>query len=184
VTGNTEQGDFREEITLSRVAVSSFTASTVPEAIIVDAVRCWRDALDSQFPVLPTLFARLETNGAGFLAPAIAALLALHEAWSGHRFQAGDRAASALTTDESQLLDSLETTTPPPTAIPLRPGLTGPLRIALRSTRILVRRVLGRDIGEWEAPPAAEDAPMFFARDEEAAEMRDGYTVRQAQDAA
>jgi hypothetical protein len=100
VTGNTEQGDFREEITLSRVAVSSFTASTVPEAIIVDAVRCWRDALDSQFPVLPTLFARLETNGAGFLAPAIAALLALHEAWSGHRFQAGDRAASALTTDD------------------------------------------------------------------------------------
>jgi len=182
--GNTEQGDFREEIILSCVAVSSFTASIAPEAIIVDAVRCWRDAIDRQSPVLPTLFARLEANRAGFLAPAIAALLAVHEAWSGQRFQAGDRAASALTEDELRLLGLLENTTPPPTAIPLRPGLTGPLRIALRSTRILVRRVLGRDIGEWEATPAAEDAPMFFACDDEATEVRDRHTVRQAQDAA
>ncbi|PKP92982.1 MAG: hypothetical protein CVT77_07020 [Alphaproteobacteria bacterium HGW-Alphaproteobacteria-16] len=169
MTGNKEQGHFREEITLSCVAVSGLTASAAPEAIIVDAVRCWRDASDRKSPVLPTLFARLEANGAGFLAPAIAALLAVHEAWSGQRFETGDRAASALTTDELHLLDLLETTAPPPTAIPLRPGLTAPLRIALRSTRILLLRVLRRDI--WDggpASPAAIDMPTLFACSDEA----------------
>ncbi|WP_070933312.1 hypothetical protein [Edaphosphingomonas haloaromaticamans] len=185
MTGNIEQGDFREEITLSCVAVFGFAATTAPETIIVDAVRCWRDAIDRKSPVLPTLFARLETNGAGFLAPAIAALLAVHEAWSGQRFQAGDRAASALTEDEMKLLGLLETTAPPPTAIPLRPGLTAPLRIALRSTRILLLRVLGRDLGDGgPASPAATNIPMFFAFSDEAPAMPDPHGVRQTQDAA
>lgn len=158
---------------MSCVAISAFTATAAPEAIIVDAVRCWRDAIDRKSPVLPTMYARLETSGAGFLAPAIAALLAVHEAWSGQRFHAGDRAASGLTEDEVLLLGSLEITAPPQAVIPFRPGLTTPLRIALRSTRILVLRVLGRDLGAARsASPAATDTPMFFARNEEAAERR------------
>jgi len=143
---------------LSCVAASSFTAAIGPEAIIVDAVRCWRAAIDRQSPVLPTLFARLEANGAGFLAPAIAALLAVHEAWSGQRFRAGPADASALTDDEHYLLGLLKTATPSPAIIAARPGLTGTLGIALRSTRIVLSWVLGRDLPPPSAPVSPQQA--------------------------
>src|SRR3546814_2799596 len=77
-------------------------APWAPESLVVDAVRCWREAIDRQRPVLPTLFARLETHHAGFLAPAIAALLAVHEAWLGQRFRAGEPARADLTEDRSE----------------------------------------------------------------------------------
>lgn len=108
-----------------------------------------------QSPVLPTLFARLEENGAGLLAPAIAALLAVHEAWSGQRFRAGPADASALTDDEHCLLALLKTATPPPAAIAAQPGLTGTVGIALRSTRIVLSWVLGCDLPPPCAPVSA-----------------------------
>ncbi len=133
------------------------------EAIIIDAARCWREAVDRRIPVLPTLFARLEMREAGFLAPAIAALLALHEAWSGRRFVAGEPAGKSLTDDERSLLDLLEAATPPATSIPSKPTLTAPLTISLRSTRLLIKRVLGRDfLGRGAFPESAPEKPMFF----------------------
>src|SRR3546814_19710335 len=84
-------------------------APWAPESLVVDAVRCWREAIDRQRPVLPTLFARLETHHAGFLAPAIAALLAVHEAWLGQRFRAGEPTRADLTEDERRLFTLLET---------------------------------------------------------------------------
>lgn len=83
---------------------------------------------------------------AGFLAPAIAALLSIFEVWSGRRFQAAHESAAALTEDEHVLLESLETATPPPFAHVSQPGLTGALQIALRSTHILLQRVLAGDL--------------------------------------
>lgn len=149
---------------MSYVTAFAFTEPFTPGAVIVDAARCWRDAMDRQRPVLPTLFARLEIGGAGFLAPAIAALLQIHEAWSGRRFGAGEHAALTLTEDERDLLGLLEAAAPPAASSPSRPSLTGTLRIALRSTRILVLQVLGRDLGEGcEAPGIAVDTPIFFA---------------------
>lgn len=154
-------------------AVTAFTATDpfAPELIIVDAARCWRDAIDRHRPALPILVARLETRGAEFLAPAIAALLSIHEAWSGRRFNAGDQSASALTTDERTLLGLLETAAPA-AACPAQPGLAGPLRIALRSTRILARRVLGRDLAKAGAMAArAADTPIFFAYADDASQL-------------
>lgn len=142
--------------------VTALADSLSPEAIIVDAVRCWRESIDRHRPVLPTLFARLEARNAGFLAPAIAALLEVHEAWSGKRFGAGDRVAAVLTKDERMLLGLLETETPPHHGV--RPGLVSPLRIALRSTRILVRWVLGRDLGDAREEGGLEADAFFNTR--------------------
>lgn len=137
----------------------STTSEPAPAALVVDAVRCWREATDRQSPVLPILFARLETRQAGFLAPAISALLTMLEAWSGRRFRAGDAGASHLTEDERQLLALLDRPTPPITRA-ARPSLTSPLRIALRSTRIILRKVLGQEIPQPSAPDAS--TPIFF----------------------
>lgn len=171
---------------MSCVAASAFSEPFTPEAVIVDAARCWREAIDQGRSVLPTLFARLEARDAGFLAPAIAALLAVHEAWSGQRFRTGDRTAAAFTDDEQTLLGLLEAAAPPASAVPSRPGLTAPLRIALRSTRILVRRVLGQDLGNRkEECVAAADAPMFFAsNDESVRTARRARHPSEAQDVA
>jgi len=141
-------------------------APWAPESLVVDAVRCWREAIDRQRPVLPTLFARLETHHAGFLAPAIAALLAIHEAWLGQRFRAGEPARADLTEDERRLFTLLETNALPAREKAANPGLAGPLHVALRSTRILIRRVLGRDIGHFS--PSACHAPIFLASPERA----------------
>ncbi|WP_275228857.1 hypothetical protein [Novosphingobium album (ex Liu et al. 2023)] len=67
------------------------------------------------------------------------------------------------------MLGLLQTETPAATTRPSRPGLAAPLRIALRSTRILVRRVLGRDLGKMVA--SAADTPMFFALADDAAQQ-------------
>lgn len=165
--GNNEQGELKEGSALSCAAAFPIAERDAPEAIIVDAMRCWRDTIDRHLPVLPILFARLEARGAGFLAPAIDALLALHEAWSGQRFRAANQTDPALSDDERQLLGLLEAARPPELPHPAQPGLAGPLHIAVRSTRLLVRWVLGSDLGETplsKRPGAGE--PVFFSRTE------------------
>ncbi|WP_168844324.1 hypothetical protein [Sphingomonas sp. S2M10] len=151
-------------------------APVTPESIIVDAARCWREAVDRHRPILPTLFARLEIRDAGFLAPAIAALLSILEAWSGRRFRAAHENAAALTGDEQALLGLIETATPPPSPHVSQPGLTRPLQIALRSTRILLQHVLGRDI-EASGSPAGDQPVLLGCSAAEAGplpEMREG----------
>src|SRR3546814_9866433 len=98
-------------------------APWAPESLVVDAVRCWREAIDRQRPVLPTLFARLDTHHAGFLAPAIAALLAVHEAWLGQRFRPGEPARADLTEAARRLLTLLETNALPALEKAAKPGL-------------------------------------------------------------
>jgi len=143
--------------------IAAFADPLTPEALIVGAARCWRDASDRRLPVMPALYARLEIRGAALLAPAIAALMAMYEAWSGQCFNAGEQAASALTEDERTLLVCLDAAAPPALLNPLRPGLEEPLRIALRSTRILARGVFGRDLsGPSVAPVPSRGAPRFL----------------------
>jgi hypothetical protein len=91
-----------------------------------------------------------------------------------------------LTDDERSLLGLLKAAAPPAAAIPSRPGLSGPLRIALRSTRILMRHVLGRDLGEVkEASVSAPGTPMFFSCDNEIIPpSQDLMSAPETQDAA
>jgi hypothetical protein len=137
---------------------ASFLSGT-REHLIVDAVRCWREARDHGRAVLPILFARLELRHAGFLAPAIDALLAVLEAWSGRRFTAGGAAGATLTGDERQLLALLDSAPPPAATHAARPGLTAPLHVALRSTRLIMRGEVGQ---QRDAPATPTQAPIFF----------------------
>lgn len=153
-------------------------ASLMAETLVINAVRCWRETVDRHQPVLPALFARLETRQAGFLAPAIDALLTIIEAWSGRRFRASHPAATMFTEDELNLLRFLETTSPP-MARAARPSLNDPLRIALRSTRIILRHVLNQEVGQL--PDHSDAAPIFLT---DGIERRSGTPAMPAGDMA
>lgn len=120
-----------------RFAFASPAISTV-----IDAARTWRIARDLGEPVQPALFLRLGISGSGLLAPVLDSLLTLFEAGFRQRFDAGDLSDSDLTGDEQRLLELLDrddSTAP----VGIRPDLTAAVRIALRSTRIMLRSVLG-----------------------------------------
>ncbi|WP_293781990.1 hypothetical protein [Sphingosinicella sp.] len=121
---------------------SSPSSASFHEALVIDAARCWREARDGDCPPLPTLFSRLERRRVGVLAPSLNALFAVHEAWSGRRFRAAASESAGLTEDEQHLLDLLHGDASAVPDAAKRPGLSDPLRIALRSTRIMLSGVL------------------------------------------
>lgn len=126
-----------------RLAFASPAASAV-----IDAARIWRVARDLGQPVQPTLFARLDLRGSGILAPVLDALLTLFEAGFKRRFDAGEPADAALTNDEWQLLELLDRGYAPAPVGQVQPELAPALRTALRSTRIMLRAVLGLAPGD------------------------------------
>lgn len=134
-----------------RLALASPAASAV-----IDSVRIWRVARDLGQPVQPSLFARLDRLGSGLLAPVLDGLLTLFEAGFRRRFDAGKPADAELTADEERLLALLDRDA---SAVPIEqvgPNLLPALRTALRSTRIMLRSVLGFAPGD---APAREPAP-------------------------
>lgn len=126
-----------------RLALASPAASAV-----IDSVRIWRVARDLGQPVQPSLFARLDRLGSGLLAPVLDGLLTLFEAVFRRRFDAGAPMDADLTADEERLLQLLDHDGCPPPTEQIRPDLAPALLTALRSTRIMLRAVLGRTPGE------------------------------------
>jgi len=120
---------------------------------VIDAARHWRLARDLGQPVQPFLSARLGIPGSGLLAPVLDGLLTLFEAAFGRRFGAGSLADTELTRDEQRLLELLDQDGPAEPSGQLRPNLVPALRTALRSTRIMLRWVLGRAPGDTSAAP-------------------------------
>lgn len=110
---------------------------------VIDAARYWRIAHDLGQPVQPALSARLNIPGSGFLAPVLDGLLMAFEAGFRRRFQAGDPSDTNLTGDERQLLDLLDRDDATGPIDQLRAELAPAMRAALRSTRIMLRSVLG-----------------------------------------
>lgn len=123
---------------------------------IIDSARIWRAARDLGQPVQPMLYARLERLGSGILAPVLDGLLTLFEAVFRRRFDAGAPMDADLTADEERLLALLDRDSCPAPAGPVQPALAPALRTALRSTRIMLRAVLGLAPGDAAArEPAA-----------------------------
>ncbi len=127
---------------------------------IVDAARSWRIARDTGQAVQPALYTRLETWGCGVLAPVLDGLLSLFEAGFRRRFHAGALSDSRLTNDEHHLLDLLESDEPAPPIEQFHPDLAGPMRIAVRSSRIMLGSVIGR--GNDDDPSSPASRPIFF----------------------
>lgn len=133
-----------------RLALASPAASA-----IIDSARIWRVARDLGQPVQPLLFARLDRLGSGLLAPVLDGLLTLFEAGFRRRFEAGSPEDAALTGDERQLLALLDRDACPAPSGQVLPALAPALRTALRSTRIMLRAVLGLAPGDAAGREAA-----------------------------
>lgn len=135
--------------------------ASAPSAVwtIIDGARSWRIARDAGDPVQPSLYRRLETLGAGLIAPVLDSVMTVFEAGFRRRFRAGDRADSAFTSDERQLLELLEDGNSSSAIERFNPDLTSTMRIALRSMRIMMRSVTGEESG-ISAEAAAR--PIFF----------------------
>lgn len=118
---------------------------------VIDAARYRRIARELGEPVQPALFARLGIAGSGLLAPVLDGLLGGFEATFRRRFDAGGLLDADLTGDERLLLALLDRDGP--TVCELGPDLAPALRIALRSTRIMLSWVLGFTPGDASAAP-------------------------------
>lgn len=130
-------------------------------SMVVEAARYWRAARDTGHPVQPALYAPLEARGCGALAPVLDGLLTLFEAGFRRRFQAGDPLDRGFTGDEHQLLDLLAEDEPTAAVEQVRPALATAMRIALRSTRIMLRLITRQQIGDRTPPDLG---PLFFAQ--------------------
>ena len=122
---------------------NAISSSTEP-VLILTAVRCWRMARDMRQPVQPALFAALNGHRCGLLAPVFDSLLGFYEACMGRMIVAGSSVGDALSRDEQNLIDLLDSpeeilSTMEPHR---KPGLVPAMRIALRSTRIAVLQAL------------------------------------------
>ena len=118
---------------------------TVAASAIIDAARSWRIARDSGLSIQPALYNRLEARGYGLLAPVLDGLLTLFEAGFRRHFRAGDPSDSTITGDEHQLLALLEGEESAPPVDYFRADLAGAMRIAVRSSRIMLRSVIRQD---------------------------------------
>ncbi len=75
-------------------------------ALLVEAVRCWREARDKRQPVQSSLFVLLSRHGHGMLAPVFDRVMTLAEGVSGRRIAIGD--GETLSEDETRLIDLVE----------------------------------------------------------------------------
>lgn len=123
-------------------------AQNTPAWIALDAARCWRRTRDCGAPIEPALFATLESHrigvtGCGVLAPAFSSLMALYETCTGRLFRAARAGSAYFSDDEYRLLQMLaasERTPDTRLGALARPRLAAALRVALRSTQLMLRQ--------------------------------------------
>lgn len=107
---------------------------TPTPTILVEAVRCWREARDNGEPVQPSLFLLLSRRGHDMLPPVFDSLLSLAEAVLGRRIVIGDGAC--LSEDEHRLLSLVEGVG----SEPVDSGIALAFDCAVRSMRLLLTR--------------------------------------------
>jgi len=115
------------------------------DSMFLDAARAWRRARDNHQPVQPALYRVLDTYHCGILAPVIDSVLSIYEACSGRRFHDGGSRPDGLSVDERHLLNLLHQANGCEPALldaSCDPGLASTMRVALRSTWIMLRLAL------------------------------------------
>jgi hypothetical protein len=126
-------------LALASPDLAPFTASSLTLA----ATRSWRSARDDGRPAQAALFQALDAYRCGILAPVFASLIAFYESFSGRPIRVGGPGPAGPSADEHHLLVLLEGPGEGGTCDAPDTGLAGAMRIALRSTRIMIRSVLG-----------------------------------------
>ena len=124
-------------------------AFTTPQAIaasslILAATRGWRSARDSGRPTLAALYETLDRQRFGILAPVFASLIALYESCSGRAIRVGGPHSAGPSTDEHRLLGLVDGSRDAGTMTldAAGPSLRRALRVAVQSTRIMLRLAL------------------------------------------
>jgi hypothetical protein len=107
--------------------------SVMTPAMLIAAVRCWREARDHGKSVQPRLFALLTQHGHDMLAPAIDSVMTLAESMAGRRIRTGD--GPVLSDDEHRLMGLLEGKE----VLPGKGGLAASFDCAVRSLRIMLK---------------------------------------------
>ncbi len=108
-------------------------SSILTPAMLIAAVRCWREARDNGKSVQPRLFALLTQHGHDMLAPVIDSVMTLAESMAGRRIRTGD--GPALSDDEHRLIGLLEGKE----VLPGKGGLAASLNCAVQSLRIMLK---------------------------------------------
>lgn len=108
-------------------------SSMMTPAMLIAAVRCWRDARDIGTLVQPRLFALLTQYGHGMLAPVIDSVMTLAESIAGRRIRTGE--GSTLSDDEHRLIGLVEGAD----VLHHKGSLATSFDCALKSLRIMLR---------------------------------------------
>ncbi|MCW6528854.1 hypothetical protein NED98_01225 [Sphingomonas sp. MMSM20] len=110
-------------------------------ALVIRAVRCWREARDTGQPTQPCLARALESADAMMLAPVFDSLCALFEIAIARPMRCGE--APALSGDERLLLGIVDGSTPRRSCIDCPEGAASALDCAICSTRIMMALAVG-----------------------------------------
>jgi hypothetical protein len=102
-------------------------------AMLIAAVRCWREARDNGASVQPRLFALLTQHGHDMLGPVIDSVMTLAETLAGRRISTGNGAL--LSDDEHRLIGLLEGDD----VVAGKGGLAASLDCAVQSLRIMLK---------------------------------------------
>ena len=140
---------------MTRDFISSVSVNSKTSSLLRAATRSWRSARDSGRPVQAALYRALDAHRSGLLAPVFASLIELYESCLGRPIRVGSSHPASLSTDEHRLLGLLDGSRDIKTMMldAARSGLGRAMRIAVQSTRVMMRLAL-ESVGEF-APLAA-----------------------------
>ena len=128
---------------MTRDFVSSASVNSKASSLLRAATRSWRGARDNGKPVQEALYRALDAHRSGLLAPVFASLIELYESCLGRPIRAGGLDHASLSTDEHRLLGLLDGSRDIKTVLDAASsGLARAMRIAVQSTRIMMRLAL------------------------------------------
>lgn len=114
--------------------------TTAPAAILIDAMRCWRNACDAGDTVQPCLSRTLAAHDCAMLAPVLASLCLFYEVALGRPMRVGE---AQTTSDDQRLLLGLIDGSCPRTCLGCTQDAAQTFDCALCSTRIMLALTLG-----------------------------------------
>lgn len=119
---------------------ASFSPASSSRNLVLRAARCRRAALDQGTPVMPALFAALDVQRCGILAPVLDSLIGLFEQHLGRRFHSNTNDTPGLSGDEQRLLELLRAAEIGRASV----DVSSSLAVAMRSSVIMIRLALSQ----------------------------------------
>lgn len=146
---------------MTRDLISSSSDNSKALSLVRAATRSWRSARDNGKPVQAALYRALDVHRGGLLAPVFASLIELYESCLGRPIRAGGPDPASISIDEHRLLGLLDGSRDIRTLLDAaNSGLARALRIAVQSTRIMIRIALD-SVGDFPQRDSFRHRPAF-----------------------